>query len=213
MSFNPEWTILPLSLPNLSPSCINMAVLPRCPVILGFSNMKCCNPPGSNLILSQLTKSPSLRSYQSFSLYSSLWGCHPCRCSPGTLLLSWWLEHQAVGAVLHPMPGAVGSSLTPSDTGHRLVLLPFCSSQLDQLWWELGHSVQPQQYFLSQPVAETHINQTPEAETMFIKTYTVINSLPVESCRSCQLRCVLGLSPQGCDVRYVTWYLSPGFLK
>lgn len=49
-----------------------MAVLPRCPVILGFSNMKYCNPPGFNLILPQLTKSSSLCSYQSFSEHGSL---------------------------------------------------------------------------------------------------------------------------------------------
>lgn len=127
-----------LSLLSLSASWINMAVLPRCPVILGFSNMKYCNP-GFNLILPQLTKSSSLCSYQSFGLHSSLWGCHPCGSSLRTLLLPRWLEHLVLGAVLVPLPVPVvmpgGNSLTASNTVHHLFRLLFCSLQVDQLWW------------------------------------------------------------------------------
>lgn len=104
-----------------------MAVSPGCPVILGFNNMKYCNPPGLNLILPQLAKSSGLHSYQSFSLHSSLWSCCPCKDFSVVL---WWLEPLVQGTLVL----IVASVVAPSP-------LPFCTLQVEQLQWKFGPSV------------------------------------------------------------------------
>lgn len=94
-SFKPKF---PLFILSLLASWLNMAVFPRCLVILVFNNTKSCNPPGFNLILPQLTNSSSLHSYKSYRLHYSLWDCCPCRSSLRVPLSSSRLEHQVLGS-------------------------------------------------------------------------------------------------------------------
>lgn len=83
------------------------------------------------------------------------------------------LEHRVLGVLCHTRK-----------TGCRPIL-PFCSVQLGQLWWALGHRVVL--VVFPQPTGGLNPRKrAPEMKVMFMKTDLVISSLAGESGEFCR---------------------------